>query len=249
MPSRPILAVLLFAGCTFEPMTIATGPADAAWSPDARPDAPPPPPDAAAEPDLPPPPFCDPDDQDLRLCLELEGEVADGSAARSATSSQNVTFVDGPPGFGMAGHFGATSRITTPDGAPWTVGTPNAVTFEAWIRPEEFPATGRLAILDKDGEYGAFINADGSTDCRSLDGGVSFTAAELGVWHRLTCVLDGDTLTGYVDGQVAASTTGMVAVNNGSAALFVGANGTVGDQHWLGDLDGVRVWMAVRPPE
>lgn len=142
----------------------------------------------------------------------------------------------------------ATTAFVLPD-APEL--DPSGQTFEMWLRPDSLPAaTTRMGVFDKDGQYGFFLQSDGSLTCTCPGAGVVPTAAgaiTAGVWQHAACILDataGQQI--WIDGVLAGSGAAACGASTGASGVYLGENGTAGNDQFLGAMDRLRIWSDAR---
>jgi hypothetical protein len=181
---------------------------------------------------------------DLVLCVRFEGAVVDQSQYRNPISARQVAFAAGQPG-GMAVDLGASSLISVADSTLFDLTT---ITIEAWVNPR---ASGRrMGIIDYDGQYGMFIQADGTVLCQGSGGGSWLTspAVTVGTWSSVSCTFDPTREALYIDGAATASSarTGLLRTDS-TAGITLGSDGKDGNP-FDGLLDNVRIWRVVRSP-
>jgi hypothetical protein len=219
---------------------------------DAGPDQAPPP-DAAVSPDvgLPPPPdasvACPRGDPALVLCLAFEGQVVDESPGALAVDVRQVGFAPGLDGHAVA--LGEQSAISVAQKLA-LFDEPNK-TLEAWVRPDRLPGVGqRAGVIDRDGHFGLFVLPGGDVTCSN--GGVHVTApaaVAAGSWTSLACTLTAARLALWIDGvSPASAAVGLRLPGSLWASVSVGSNNPAGD-HFIGQLDNVRIWTRVRAPD
>lgn len=123
----------------------------------------------------------------------------------------------------------------------------SVVTLEAWVRPSALPATGRMGILDKDGQFGMFLYAPGVVRCTGGNGYVEGLSLAANAWVHVSCTYDGTTWVQYANGVQVANTSGASAPLTQGAVngLVLGANSPNGDG-FQGRLDRIRIWSVVR---
>jgi pro-kumamolisin-like protein/concanavalin A-like lectin/glucanase superfamily protein/BACON domain-containing protein len=159
-----------------------------------------------------------------------------GSAANGAYQPGCLPGVVGVPGPGLgpnnfASQFNGTGYLDIPGGALNFTGP---VSFALWTKPA--PANGSLQTISGRGAGSYRLLLDASGHPHFADGAqpsgdvVGPARIDDGSWHQLVGVYDGaNSEFLYVDGLLAASTTGATApVGGNSDDLLIGANADVG---------------------
>lgn len=183
--------------------------------------------------------LCDPGDADLLACFAFDGSTTDGSS--SGVTPVAATLAFGPGVEGSALLLSAGSSFVLPDANAYD---PPDVTFEMWVAPAQLPVN-RAGLIDKDGQLGVFLQANGSVTCAGASTPAGTLAA--GDWHHVAYVIGPAAVQIYVDGVVAGSTGG-VAPNTGGDGVHLGENGPGGDDQLVGRVDRFRVWERIRTP-
>jgi len=197
----------------------------------------------AAGPDAVVEPFCDRGNPDLVACYRFEGNVEDGSGYSNHGTATGVTFATGIAGQAVGTVPG--SDIAVPESVSLDCAT--ALTIEAWVWPQELPASGRAGVIDNDGQYGLFIHPGGDLYCTTTQSWlVAAAAVAAGQWQHLACVYDGSALRLYRDGVELAWQAQTGGIPTGSSnGVRIGENNPPGD-HFTGLIDGLRVWCVAR---
>lgn len=193
---------------------------------------------------VPPVPFCDPADPTLRLCLAFEGTAADGAGAGAVVTELALTFAAGQ--VGMAGGFAGATRVEVAETPALDV---DRLTLEAWVRPTTLPGSGRVGIIDDNGEWGLFVQAGGDLRC-TPNGGLTISGAvPVGAWTHVACTYDGTTQIVYVDGIERGRLTAVGTLpTNGNQGTSIGGDNPAGPDRWDGLLDQLRVYSEARTP-
>lgn len=192
--------------------------------------------DAGAE------PACDASDPGLRVCLRFEDDTTDDSTYGNDAVGISVAFDTGTVGRGA--RLSAASGLTV-DPAPSLEFT--EASLEAWVRIDDVPSgSDRVGVLDLDGQFSLFVYSDGDVRCAS--GGTEVwdrRGVREGEWTHLACVFAPDRHRLYRDGTQRAEepSTGLGTSNDG---IWIGENGTSGNDQLRGMLDEVRVWGVAR---
>lgn len=249
---RSALAALVLSACSFDPAGLGRdagpGSIDARALIDAAPgtpDAPPSRADAALT-ALP----C-PNDNDLIACFRFETgnanlEPRDESKYKNNGVAENVTFVPGPDGHGLAMSFGPASSVLVPDSASLD---PRQLTLELWLYVRSLPPTGgRAGLLDDNNEYGLFLAPDGSVRCvigSTTDTGLAIPVA---TWTHVACTYDGATIALYqngLPGPVTVDPNGIPTTSVDGLGLGQNVGGGTPD-HLDGAEDDVWLWQTPR---
>jgi hypothetical protein len=202
---------------------------------------------ADAAPDAPQMPLCDPADLDLRACFTFDGSVHDGSSYNHSTSISNVNFTAGHDG--QAAVIGPTTSISVGGNiASFDIST---FTMKMWIKPSSLPAAAlRMGLLDSGNRYRLFLLPGGALRC-AITGGPDLQSAtgvvQTGVWQRVACTFDGDTLIIYVDGNSVATLPQSAQVPTSSAGIVIGENNPSGDD-FDGAIDDFQLWGSIVAP-
>jgi len=134
---------------------------------------------------------------------------------------------------GMNGLMVATSSCWM-----WEAG--GTVTFSAWGKRTSDTSTRYLF-----GTTGAFGYANASTFTVNVNGMTASGAIpSVGDWTLYTLVIDGGTLSLYIDGTLAESKSGSLPA--ASAALYWGSNGS---SRWKGSIDEARLRNVADTPD
>jgi hypothetical protein len=189
-------------------------------------------------------PTCDAEHEPTLVgCWELEGHFEDASGDANHATGTDATFGDGRAG--LAVELSAQSHVAVADSVSLS---PQTITIEAWVSPGMLPAAGqRMGIFDNNGQYGLFLQADG-VSCSMTVGLATSIVPAPGEWTHIACTYDGLRATIYVDGSVAATAMGGMALGIGTTdGSAIGGNSPSGDT-LVGKLDQLRVWNVARTP-
>ncbi|WP_236519435.1 LamG domain-containing protein [Sandaracinus amylolyticus] len=178
------------------------------------------------------------DDPALVACYPFDGDARDhGPRANDLL----VTGVGWDPDGGMVLGAASSAVVAT---RPELAHTETSIL--AWVRLDSLPLTGRVGLVDHDGQYGIFVHPGGELRCAiTIAGsGWAMAAAVIGAreWHHVACVAEQATLRLYVDGREVATTPAAMTRTPGSSALYVGENGPTGDDQLIGAIDDLRIW-------
>ncbi|WP_197431262.1 LamG-like jellyroll fold domain-containing protein [Halorubrum sp. CBA1125] len=141
------------------------------------------------------------------------------------------------------------------------------LTVECWVKPGD-PASGDgfqpyvVKVPDGGGQYSLHRPDQNHDSGGQLEFAMQSPSGEWqwvrtpiptpwqGTWHHLAAVYDGSTLTMYVDGQSAASTSTSISMNGSSNALEIGRNPYHTDRHVSPGtvVDQVRVYRSALSP-
>jgi hypothetical protein len=155
---------------------------------------------------------------------------------------------------GQAAVFENDDRMGLPDDLAFDL--VQAVTVEAWIRPDAFadpdlssdPAKPRAAVFDHNNAYSIFIDDAGRVFCNG--GGVMLApAGQLtpGRWSHVACAIaEGFEKVVYVDGDVVASGPAGAVAAGGPPEIASDAPFTENDSHFVGAIDNLLIWSVAR---
>jgi hypothetical protein len=179
-----------------------------------------------------------PPSSDLLLCLAFDDTAADGSPSALTVNATNLTFAAGK--HGSAGRFALSPKTDVQIPAYQGFNTPIA-TVEFWINPASFPSTGQMLVVDMDGRFGVYLNADRTVSCRTFP---LVSKSTIGQWMHIACVNDGTTMYAYANGKLEAS--GANQLGNTSNFIAIGQDSPSGDRSFDGLLDTLRIWKSAR---
>lgn len=197
----------------------------------------------------PPSEFCDDSLDALRACYDFAGAdlgtLSDGSMHDNDGTSIGVVLEASP--FGVAARVSAASEMSVPDSAPLDIS--GDLTFEAWVRLDSLPLTGRVGILDNDGQYSLIIFAGPGLRCGAGGGQIFFDEVPTDQWFHVACVHEGSDLSMWIDGTLATSTasTGASNVVNPNPMSLADTSPAFMEP-MDGLLGGVRIWNIARSP-
>ena len=192
-------------------------------------------------------PWCDPAWPDLAACYRFDdlagGVLVDGSAVGNDGTVQGVGIGPGP--LGESASFSADAQVSVPAHAA-TDFSGNA-TFEMWLRIDEVPASGRVGVLDRDGQYSLFLYADGGLRCGGGGSVTYWNPVVTQTWVHVGCVLDTDVVRLYIDAELVneAAYDGSLSTGNGNP-LAIGDNSPGFDEPLVGAIGGLRLWSVAR---
>jgi hypothetical protein len=238
---RSVWFFAALAGCRFVPGLLpdhgdaaldATGDADAI---DARPL------DASVDG---PRPYCDPDDPDVIACYPFEGSGQNAAGTTLHATTSNVSYVAGK--VGMAMQFGSNSAAEVGEDP---LLDPTTLTIEAWIRPSTIPSSGRMGIVDNNGQWGLFVHPGGNLRC-TMTQQANQTSGTIvaNEWNHVACTHDGTTTRLYAHGVlVAEETNGTNLGSSGTTGMSIAADNPPGSGSRLdGVIDELRLLRGAR---
>lgn len=180
------------------------------------------------------------------LLSDTGAVIADSVGSNPLAYSGSATYEGRPSPWGACIYTGGLAAGECPKGA--TTLEPIAITAFAWIRPYSYPGTPPYILLKRqndatwgaaapnDGAIGFFSSADGIPVAYVQGAGGVTTATPSGVSRRtpldvwsLACLTYDDTngLFVYIDGQLAASSAAVGAIDYASHGSWcLGANNT-----------------------
>ncbi len=189
----------------------------------------------------------DPGTDGLVARYEFEKDVNDSSGnGLHGTIVGDPTFVEGPPGFGMALDFdGQGDYVDCGNPPEFTIR--DQITFAYWIKVRAFDASWNTVIAKGDDSWRSsragtnnFMEAAvGGTSGNFLYGS---TPVDDEQWHHVAAVYDGATFKLYVDGGLDGSeeSTGQIAVS--SYNVYIGENSQATGRYWNGLIDDVVIY-------
>lgn len=183
-----------------------------------------------------------PDDTRLAACYLFDDDptkLTDGSPNGWHGTMLKVALVPGHRG--LAAQTGADAAITGtaldgPKGGPeWTM--------MAWVKLSQF-SPQRSGVLNRNGDYGIFIEIDGRPQCTG--GGQVLTSPapiSLDTWTHLACVRSGGSTALFVDGTGVAKAMLMAPVPPDPATLVIANDSPPSPLHaLLGSIDEILLW-------
>jgi len=191
--------------------------------------------------------LCDDTQMALRACYDFEnadsGTLSDGSMYANDGTTVGLTLESGP--FGSAARGSASAEISVPDSA--TLDIVGTITFEAWVRVDSLPESGRDGILDNDGQYSLMLYADQGLRCNAAGANLFFAPVVTTEWFHVACVHDGDDLSMWIDGAMTDSAPSNGSLPAGNMLPMSLADTSPGFTEPMdGLLGGVRVWNVAR---
>ncbi|QRM87708.1 T9SS type A sorting domain-containing protein [Lacinutrix sp. WUR7] len=131
----------------------------------------------------------------------------------------------------------------------------DAVTLEAWVRPETNTGFGTIvsnySFPINNSEFQMLLRRDGNNYVVALNipsfAILTVTASNTvttNTWQHVAASYDGSTVSIYVDGVLISSTTANGAFGNVSSNFVIGGNARTED--FIGDIDEVRIWDVAR---
>jgi signal peptidase I len=192
-------------------------------------------------------PFACPVDPDLRSCIRFDDDVAgtylDDSGYSNTVIHTNGTLV---PGISDAAAYGApTALYEMADSA--SLDLTSAMTIEMWIRLDSQPSSGRVGILDNDGQYSLMVYATTGLRCSNGLDNLPNVPVPTGVWFHIACAWDGSTLTLYIDGLPVATmpSTGTISTTNTDPVSLLNSSPAFVEP-MDGAMDNLRIWHSGR---
>jgi len=194
-------------------------------------------------------PFCDPSDSTQAACYTFEANADDGSQYGNDGTGSNVSYEAGHDGQAVRIAAMSGSRIEIPDDNTGSLDITGAHTIEAWLYPDSLPSSGRVTIVDNDGQYGFFIYSDG-VHCSGGNGTHIGGTLTTGVWQHVVCSIDtvGQVARIFIDGQSVLEElhdTGDFGTDN-TNPVMVGAESPGGNDNFDGLIDSLRFWSVAR---
>lgn len=192
-------------------------------------------------------PFDCPIDPDLRACIrfdtDLGGTYADESGYLNTVTHTNSSQVDGISG--QAARGTPAARYWMADSA--SLDLTAAVTMEMWARFDSVPTTGRVGLIDNDGQYSVIYFAGIGLRCSNGVNDLPHVAIPVGVWFHVACTWDGAVVTMYIDGLpvVSQASVGTPGTTNTDPVSLLNTS-PVFDEPLDGAMDNLRIWHAGR---
>jgi hypothetical protein len=176
--------------------------------------------------------FCD----EAVACFRFEGET-------SGLEITGATVAPGRIGFGLDRDANSDAIGPTLETVRFTGGS----SMELFARVDALPASGRVALIDKQGQMGIFVLPGGVLTCRtsSLDLVCDGDPVAEGEWFHAACTHGPGEAVLYRDG-VPCDTIASSGPNDGAEALRLGEDSPDGGDELTGGLDEVRVFAAAR---
>jgi hypothetical protein len=184
--------------------------------------------------------FCDPCDTTLLLCLPFDGTITDESRHRQGVVvSGTPAFVGGRNDEAVA--LDGQAAIVVPHGLPWREYA--ALTIELWLRRPALPRDGgRAGLVDKNGSFGFFLQANGDLTC--TPGSARRSLGDAAAWTHVACVAAGPTTMLYARG-VEIGRADATAPAPSDAGLAVGSNSPSGSP-LVAEVDGLRIYARAK---
>jgi Concanavalin A-like lectin/glucanases superfamily len=211
-----------------------------------------------APPDAPPPLVVDcPAIPDLALCLRFENDSRDESPYATTVTATGVRY--DPEVDGRAAYLTSASKIQVAESG---VLAAQAITIEAWVKPEALPTDDdRVAIIDYSRQYALVVLAGGEVVCRVNTGGSSYIdlgrtgLLKVGTWSSVACTASGGTYSLWHNGveMSSRSISGPLVSRGTTEPFLVGSNfptsANPDTDNLLGHVDNVRIWRRLRTPQ
>jgi hypothetical protein len=152
-----------------------------------------------------------------------------------------VRYLPGPSGLAAELAPGRDFRV-----AETPILDAQTITLEAAVRPGSTDRT--MTVVENPGQYGLIILAGGAVLCGAGSGRQVYAgdAVSPGRWTRLHCVLTEETITLWVDGEVAADGDSAPLQTDRNFGLRIGWDDDP-IRPYSGLIDEVRVWRTARP--
>ena len=132
----------------------------------------------------------------------------------------------------------------------------NALTMEAWFRPESLSATDYLLVINKEGEYEVGISPTGEIawGLANTDPGWTWHdtgyAVNLNEWHHVAVAYDNGTVNTYVNGNLVDTYFGSGSIGDQHPALnelrIGGRQNNPSGKFFDGQIEEVRIWNSAR---
>ena len=187
--------------------------------------------------------WCDREDLDLVACYDFEdigtGMLFDGSAHGNDGTIEGVTVVASP--LGQAVVFDQASRVAVPDSP--SLDLTFEMTLEVWLRVDALPTSGRMGVLDNDGQYSIFLYAGDGLRCSGSGHSLFHQPVPTSKWMHVACVVGDDMHRMYVDGELVGETSFHGPMQTGNTnPMAIGDDSPAFDQPLAGAIAGVRIW-------
>ncbi len=132
-------------------------------------------------------------------------------------------------------------------GAGASLDLTEAVTLEAWVRPDTIPAGEPLIVGKSTESYGLTFYKDGQCWWYISSGGNNLKAPlAIDAWNHVVGTFDGETMTIYVNGELVASRASQFDTIAHGGRFSIGArlddDGQPAAQRFRGAIDDVRVY-------
>jgi hypothetical protein len=183
----------------------------------------------------------------IKSWSELPG---DGSLVNdTATSQLTITNI---PNIKHAGTFlsfdGADDHIVVANNP--TLSPSSQLSIEAWVNPTNFITNRTIVSKDSAGtnlSYRLFINTTGNliftvNTSSGLATAVSSATIPTSNWTHVAATFDGSNLRLYVNGDTAGQNIQIGTINASTTGLYVGKNGPVVNDLWVGGIDELKIW-------
>ena len=169
--------------------------------------------------------------------MDIESSANNLTVTRQGANTVDAAGVLGSSlATGSSGYNGLSIAVDN----SWAWGAGGTVTFSAWGKRTSDTSNRYLF-----GTTGAFGYANASTFTVNVNGTTaSGTISSVGDWTLYTLVVDGSTLSLYINGTLAESKSGSLPA--ASAALYWGSNGS---SRWKGSIDEARLRNVADTPD
>jgi len=135
----------------------------------------------------------------------------------------------------------------------------NAITMEAWIKPEKGDFAGLISKGDNDNDLGSHDDyalwIKNWTVTSGFNWGGSWKLTEgstivtPGQWIHFAVTWDGSVIKHYLNGNLDKTVSWQGPIVNSTAKLYLGSNPAGGNEYFTGHMDEVRVWNLARTAE
>ena len=185
----------------------------------------------------------------LELCVRFDTVEAGNLYLDESGNSNTVHIVNGDETDGIsncAALQGVGAKYEIYDDVSLDIAS--EVTVEAWVRLDSLPSSGRVGILDNQGQYGLFYYAASGFEFRGNGcGGVFKNDVIPGEWFHIAATLDGTEMVIYLNGKPErrpCSFSGGDISDPDPIAIL--ANSPDFNNQADGAIDNLRVWSVAR---
>ncbi len=120
----------------------------------------------------------------------------------------------------------------------------SAFTVELWARLDSAVESGRVALADKESEWGIFVFPEDKLRFSAASGGHVFCTIEAERWTHVALVVDRGSarFSGYVDGQHCGSAEAGTAPPSTDDPIHFGSDSPTDRDKLVGMLSDIRFW-------